>query len=118
MTELQVKGINWHFITDRKYSHGGEVARWVGDIRAGCHAGQTQSWACRDSQNSLVHIYGKDKKKFYTLYWRYCLKVSKMKVFEIDLRKVHEAAEGSLESSGPTNGSAESQPAYTRKCIH
>lgn len=33
-----------------------------------------------------------------------------MKVFDIDLRKVHEAAEGFLESSGPTNGSAESQP--------
>ncbi len=45
MAELQIEGIDWHLITNRKHSHSGEITSWVSDIRTRRHAWQTQSGA-------------------------------------------------------------------------
>lgn len=45
MTELQVERIDWHLVTNRQHSHGGEVAGRVSYICTSCHTGQTEGGA-------------------------------------------------------------------------
>lgn len=44
MAKLQIKGVDWHFITHRQHSHSGEVASRISDISTCCHTGQTKGW--------------------------------------------------------------------------